>query len=100
MKTRNTYTIYTTKIEDSEGGVTNGKTLEEISADETDGKKLLGTPFGVNIGHCVYPGMKYCENFLDRVQWYRVVEPQDPVARAVNEVQPSISVEFYEEGRS
>ncbi len=94
MNNRNTYTIKRENLK----GETIEKIIKELSEDECKSRKLLGSSFGINIGHCVFMGSKYCEKFLERVEGYRIVQLHEDIVKQIGRHQNSIGVEFYEKG--
>lgn len=44
--------------------------LREITVEEAMGLELLGQPFGSNLEHCIFLGLKYCPNFENKVRYY------------------------------
>jgi hypothetical protein len=57
---------------------------------------LIGTPTGIDLPHCIYLGVKYNENFLEKVYGYRIIANGE-IAKILEEKthQKYISVEFY-----
>ncbi len=73
------------------------KRLEELTEEAAEHLVCLGTAAGANLGHCFYLGMKYCENFTERVIGYRQVQ-SDALVNDHKEHfgnQPTITVTFY-----
>ncbi|MBS3168743.1 hypothetical protein J4216_06455 [Candidatus Woesearchaeota archaeon] len=70
--------------------------LQEISEKEKSDKKFIGCAVGLDIGHCVYLGVRRGpENFLDDVKYYSFNEKADGL-NDFRVTQPgSIAVEFY-----
>ena len=70
--------------------------IDEISLDEANNRRSLGTTYGIDFNHCVCLGRKYVENFAQRVRAYRIIE-DDKQLEEMREFQPqTIGVEFYE----
>jgi hypothetical protein len=70
--------------------------LEEIAANQREGKELLGQAYGRDLGHCVYIGMRHCSDFAKRAKWYYSNNEQDKHLEELKKVQPgTIKVEFY-----
>lgn len=56
----------------------NGTMIRFIADDKLDDKKVLGRAVAINLGHAVTLGIKYKDNFLSRVQGYRIVDDDEP----------------------
>ncbi len=71
--------------------------IEEIAETYAQDKEHLGRAVGINIGHCVYLGMRHCKEF-DRARWYCFPKIADENLLKLREEQPdSIAVDFYAE---
>ncbi len=69
--------------------------IQEITPQEAGNKKYIGIAIGQDVKHCVYLGMKYHENFTDKVKYYSF-DPEDEKIRELKKEQPhSISIGFY-----
>ena len=70
--------------------------IEEILSEETKYRKSLGTAYGIDIGHCIYLGIRHSEKFAERVKYYKIIE-DDKQLEEMRRFQPrAIGVEFYE----
>ena len=76
--------------------------IKELSEEEVGQYVLLGKAIGVNMGHCLYLGVKHKERFWDRVCGYRIIQNDktakvmaEAVERANGKVEKYISINFY-----
>nr|MBI4156690.1 hypothetical protein [Candidatus Woesearchaeota archaeon] len=73
-------------------------TLEEITAEEKEGKKYIGTAIGKDVSHCAYLAAKYEKTFLKEGKYYYINTEKDKDIEELRKKQPnSIKVEFYGE---
>ena len=72
--------------------------IGEIFEDERENKILIGGgAYGLDVGHCVYLGLKYSPGFANRIKWYYINPNEDNRLGELRRKQPSsIRVEFYE----
>jgi hypothetical protein len=71
--------------------------IDEIEAQEREGKKLLGAAGGPDMNFCAYLGVKHCDNFTKRVKWYYITDEHDHEVDDLRTAVPgSLYVEFYE----
>jgi hypothetical protein len=74
-------------------------TIDKITEDETEGKELIGTAYGMNVNHCLYMGSKHCKDFRERAKWYVLTRDGDEDLEELKLKQPgSIRIDFYAEG--
>ncbi len=75
--------------------------LEEIAANEREGKKLLGTAAGRDIWHCLHLGARHGEKeFLHQIKWYYINPEENEFVQEMRQrEQETIVVEFYGEKR-
>lgn len=71
--------------------------LIEISDEEVKNYKRLGSACAESFSLCLYEGSRHCENFMERVVAYRILENNE-IARTMSEVlhKEFIAVEFFE----
>lgn len=60
--------------------------LEDVTDQDVSSRKLIGTAEGVDFNHCLYLGMKYGKDFVDRVHAFQ---------KTKSKAQP-FAVTFYE----
>jgi len=79
------------------GGIEKKVELREITKQEAGSKKCIGEGMGRDIVHCIYLGMKYCEDFTEKAKWYSL-DPENEEFKKLKEKQPhSICIGFYGE---
>ena len=70
--------------------------LEEIAADEREGKCLLGTAYGHDLLHCIYLAGNHCKEFSSRARWYFISGDVDDELRELRRSAPgAVRIEFY-----
>ena len=71
--------------------------IREIANQDVRDKKCIGSAMGQDILHCIYLGMKYCEDFTKKVRWYSS-DPENEEFRKLKEKQPyAIYIKFYKD---
>ena len=70
--------------------------IEEITADEREGKDLLGSAIGVDMNHCIYLGSRHGKDFLSRVRWYFKNNQDKDLLRFNEEKRRSTLIEYRE----
>ena len=80
-----------------QGVTTHHISIDEIAAEEREGKKLLGTAAGINLWHCLHLGARHGERgFLHQVKWYYIGPEENEFVQEMRQRgQETIVVEFY-----
>ncbi|HLC53867.1 MAG TPA: hypothetical protein VJK03_04965 [Candidatus Nanoarchaeia archaeon] len=78
--------------------------LQEMSEKEAQKKHLplLGQPWGASLEHCIFLGLKYCEDFEKKVRYYGIRRNLDPSdyryqLSRVPLPHPLVAIDFYGE---
>jgi hypothetical protein len=58
--------------------------LEDFDAQDVSCRKLIGTAEGVDLNHCIYLGMKYGKDFVDRVTGFKRADAKNGGPYAVS----------------
>ncbi len=70
--------------------------FQELTSKERLGRKLIGTPVGKNLEHCVYLGLKYHPGFPEQAAAFYIDQTPDPLLEQLRQFQPgSVKIEFY-----